>query len=153
MSKFSTPIVAVSGGFDPIHVGHIRYIQHAAKFGDVVVLLNSDAWLRRKKGFVFMPFEERAEIIRSIKGVVGVMPVDDTDGSVRKGLIELQPDYFAKGGDRGRENTPEQDICDVLGITMLWSIGGDDKIQASSRLVDKAVEAKLANAGIVDGVQ
>jgi D-beta-D-heptose 7-phosphate kinase/D-beta-D-heptose 1-phosphate adenosyltransferase len=148
MSKYRTPLVCVSGGFDPIHAGHVRYIKHAAMYGDLVVILNSDDWLKRKKGFVFMKYEERAEIIRAISGVKTVVPVDDADGTVCKALKDIMPDYFAKGGDRTKENTPEQELCEGLGITMLWEIGGDDKVQASSRLVDKAVQAKLANAGI-----
>ena len=64
--------IAVSGGFDPVHVGHVRMIQAAAKFGDVIVICNSDAWLKRKKGYSFMPFEERAEILRAFKGVKDV---------------------------------------------------------------------------------
>lgn len=152
MSKYRTPVICVSGGFDPSHVGHIRYLKHAADYGDLVVILNSDAWLMRKKGFVFMKYKERAEILRAIAGVKYVVPVDDSDGTVCKALIEIRPDYFAKGGDRTKENTPEQEVCETLGIAMLWGIGGDDKAQASSRLVDKAIEAKLANAGVFDVV-
>jgi D-beta-D-heptose 7-phosphate kinase/D-beta-D-heptose 1-phosphate adenosyltransferase len=99
--------VAVSGGMDPIHFGHVRMIQEAAQFGEVIVILNSDEWLMRKKGFVFMPWEERAEIIESIKGVRKVVRVDDSDGSVCEALRREKPTYFANGGDRTNKNTPE----------------------------------------------
>ena len=132
MSKNKT--VMVSGGFDPIHVGHVRMIQEAAKHGDVIVVANSDAWLERKKGYVFMPWEERAEIILSMRGVLDVLPVDDSDGTVCDALRRYSPTYFANGGDRKQNNTPEMDVCEELGIEMLWEVGGG-KIQSSSDLV------------------
>ena len=128
--------VAVSGGMDPIHFGHVRMIQEAAQFGEVIVILNSDEWLMRKKGFVFMPWEERAEILESIKGVKKVVRVDDTDGSVCEALRREKPTYFANGGDRTDKNTPEMEVCIDLGISMLWGVGGG-KIQSSSDLVAK----------------
>ncbi len=142
-------IVCVSGGMDPIHIGHVRYMQHAAIWGKVVVLLNSDDWLMRKKGFVFMKFEERKAILESLQCVHKVLPVDDSDGTVCKGLVSLMPDYFAKGGDRGPDNTPEQETCGHLGIEVLFGVGGEDKLQASSKLVEKAIEQKLVSHGIV----
>ena len=126
--------IAVSGGFDPVHVGHVRMIQAAAKFGDVIVICNSDAWLKRKKGYSFMPFEERAEIIRALKGVKEVVEADDDDGSVCETLKVLQPDFFANGGDRFNTNTPETQTCKKYDIEMLWGVGGG-KIQSSSDLV------------------
>ena len=132
MSKNKT--VIVSGGFDPIHVGHVRMIQEAAKHGDVIVVANSDAWLERKKGYVFMPWEERAEIILSMRGVLDVLPVDDSDGTVCDALRRYNTGYFANGGDRKQNNTPEMDVCEELGIEMLWEVGGG-KIQSSSDLV------------------
>ena len=133
--------VMVSGGFDPIHVGHIRMIREAAEHGDVIVVANSDDWLFRKKGYNFMGFSERKEILMSIKGVVEVVPVDDEDGTVCSALREHTPDYFANGGDRTSNNTPEKILCEELGIEMLWNIGGQ-KIQSSSELVDKASHEK-----------
>ena len=127
----------VSGGFDPVHVGHIRMIRAAAEFGDVIVIANSDQWLYRKKGFNFMDFEKRAEILDSIKGVILVDSVDDSDGTVCEAIRRHKPTYFANGGDRGRENTPEQDVCELLGVELLWSIGGDEKVDSSSDLVAK----------------
>ena len=131
------PTVMVSGGFDPVHAGHIRMILDAAKWGDVIVIANSDRWLFEKKGFVFMHFEQRAEILNAIKGVVLVDSVDDSDGTVCEAIRRLKPTYFANGGDRGRSNTPEQDVCEELGVEMLWSIGGDEKRDSSSDLVKR----------------
>lgn len=142
-------IVCVSGGFDPIHIGHLRYIQDAARHGKVVVLLNSDAWLLRKKGYVFMAFDERKAIIEELKSVRAVVEVDDEDNTVCSGITQVKPDIFAKGGDRGPENTPEQETCGHLGIDVIFGVGGDDKLQASSRLVEQAIQSKLISHGIV----
>lgn len=133
--------VMVSGGFDPIHVGHIRMIREAAEHGDVIVVANSDEWLFRKKGYNFMGFTERKEILMAIKGVVEVVPVDDNDGTVCSALLDHRPDFFANGGDRTSTNTPENIVCQELGIEMLWNVGGQ-KIQSSSELVDKASNEK-----------
>ena len=129
--------VMVSGGFDPVHVGHIRMIRAAAEYGDVIVIANSDEWLFRKKGFNFMDFEKRAEILDSIKGVIMVDSVDDSDGTVCEAIERHKPTYFANGGDRGRTNTPEQNVCERLGVELLWGIGGEEKIDSSSDLVAK----------------
>ena len=130
--------VMVSGGFDPVHVGHIRLILEAAKFGDVIVIANSDKWLFRKKGFVFMTFEQRKEILDAIKGVILVDAVDDKDGTVCEAIRTHKPTYFANGGDRRRTNTPEVNLCQELGVEMLWGVGGDKKSESSSDLVKKA---------------
>ena len=132
--------IMVSGGFDPVHVGHMRMIREASRWGDVVVVINSDEWLIRKKGYVFMPWEERAEIMGNIKGVKLVTNVDDSDGTVCKAIQRHRPDAFANGGDRKKNNTPEMEVCDDLGIQMLWGIGGTTKPQSSSWLVNKAME-------------
>jgi len=129
------PTVMVSGGFDPVHAGHIRMIRDAANFGNVIVIANSDQWLFRKKGFVFMSFEQRAEILNAIKGVILVDSVDDTDGTVCEAIHRHKPTYFANGGDRGRTNTPEVDVCSELSIKLLWGVGGDKKLASSSDLV------------------
>ena len=132
-------IVAVSGGFDPIHVGHVRMIIEASKYGNVVIIINSDNWLKQKKGYVFMPWKERAEILESIKGVISVVEASDYDGTVCESLVDLRDfmglDYFANGGDRKSNNTPEMNICQQYGIEMLWNIGGG-KVQSSSWLVE-----------------
>jgi len=131
--------VMVSGGFDPIHVGHVRMILEAAKHGEVIVVANSDDWLMRKKGYVFMPWEERAEIIESIRGVVRVEHVDDSDNTVCEAISRCRPDAFANGGDRKGDNTPEVALCNELGIELMWNVGGG-KIQSSSELVSKSKE-------------
>lgn len=126
--------ICVSGGMDPVHSGHIRMIMEASTYGDVIVILNSDDWLLRKKGYKFMGWEERAEILQSIKGVVSVEKVDDSDGTVCEALKRIKPDYFGNGGDRKGDNTPEVDVCNSLGIEMIWGVGGG-KTQSSSELV------------------
>lgn len=131
--------VMVSGGFDPVHIGHIRMILEASEHGDVIVVANSDDWLFRKKGFVFMEFDQRAEILASIKGVAKVSGVDDSDGTVCEAIRRLKPDYFANGGDRQKHNTPEQAVCDELGVEMLWGIGGNNKANSSSDLVERVL--------------
>ena len=133
--------IMVSGGFDPIHVGHVRMIQEAAKQGDVIVVANSDEWLMRKKGYVFMPWEERAEIIESIRGVRTVSTVNDSDGTVCEAIERIRPDAFANGGDRKGNNTPEVALCNHFNIELLWNVGGG-KIQSSSDLVEKSKEEK-----------
>ena len=133
----------VSGGFDPVHAGHIRMIREAAQYGDVIVIANSDNWLHRKKGFVFMEFERRIEILNAIKGVILVDSVDDADGTVCEAIRRLKPTFFANGGDRGRTNTPEQDVCEEIGVKLLWGIGGAEKLQSSSELAKKARDFDL----------
>ena len=133
-----TKTILVSGGFDPVHVGHIRMIREAGKYGDVIVIANSDEWLHRKKGFHFMDFKARYEILDSIKGVIEVDSVDDSDGTVCDALRRHKPTYFANGGDRGKNNTPEVLLCKELGIELLWGIGGYEKIESSSRLTKEA---------------
>ena len=133
--------IMVSGGFDPIHVGHVRMILDASKYGDVIVVANSDDWLLRKKGYIFMPWEERAEIIESIRGVAKVHRVDDEDNTVCEAILRLKPDAFANGGDRKGNNTPEVALCEDLGIKLLWNIGGE-KIQSSSELVSNSRQNK-----------
>ena len=138
--------IMVSGGFDPVHIGHIRMILEAARHGDVIVVANSDDWLFRKKGFVFMEFTQRAEILAAIKGVVKVSGVDDTDGTVCEAIKRLKPDMFANGGDRRKHNTPEQAVCEELGVEMLWGIGGEDKANSSSDLVERVkVTSKVSD--------
>ena len=141
--KEKKPTVMVSGGFDPVHAGHIRMIRHAAKYGDVIVITNSDDWLWRKKGFVFMEWNRRVEILNAIKGVILVDSVDDSDGTVCEAIRRLNPTYFANGGDRGKSNTPEQTVCEELGVKLLWGIGGEEKIDSSSDLAKKARNFEL----------
>ena len=139
--KEKRKIVCVSGGFDPVHVGHVRMTQEAARHGDVIVIANSDDWLKRKKGYVFMDYEQRQEILYAFKGVVDVVQASDDDGTVCKTLRNINPTVFANGGDRGDSNTPEVDVCIELGIKMLWNVGGG-KIQSSSELVAAIKDTK-----------
>ena len=132
-------IICISGGFDPIHVGHIRLIEAAAKHGDVFVILNSDEWLMRKKGYMFMTFDERKEIIGSIGVVQDVLDVNDNDGTVCEALERIRPSYFGNGGDRLPDNVPEVELCKHFGIKMFWNLGGE-KIQSSSDLVQSYKE-------------
>jgi len=135
-------VVAVSGGFDPVHRGHIRYFKEAKRLGNyLIVLLNSDEFLVRKKGKPFMNFEERKEILEAIKYVDEVVKVMDEDDSVAKTLEMVKPDIFAKGGDRIKSNLPksEIDVCQRLGIRMVFGVGGG-KIQSSSWLLSKTVK-------------
>ena len=136
--KQKEKIVAVSGGFDPLHIGHVRMIQEAAELGDVIVIANSDEWLLRKKGYVFMNYEERREILSAIKGVCDVFEAKDSDDTVCASLLTLRPDIFANGGDRKEGNVPEYQLCEDMGIEMKFGVGGSDKPQSSSWLVDKA---------------
>jgi D-beta-D-heptose 7-phosphate kinase/D-beta-D-heptose 1-phosphate adenosyltransferase len=128
--------VAVSGGFDPVHIGHIRYFKAAKKLGDkLVLILNSDRFLKNKKGYIFMPFKERKEILENIKYIDKIIPCIDKDQTVCKTLRKLKPDIFANGGDRNAKNViSEKKICKEVGIKMVFGIGGK-KIQSSSWLV------------------
>ncbi len=134
--------IAISGGFDPIHIGHIKLMRAARAFGDrLVVILNNDNWLKKKKGFVFMREQERAAVLEAMRYVdrVGVTkhPKNPADISVCAELSFLKPDIFANGGDRKAENIPEYDLCRKLGIKMVFNVGGG-KTQSSSALVRKA---------------
>ena len=133
--------VVVSGGFDPIHVGHLRMFQEAADLGKLTVVINTDPWLVRKKGYVFMPWQERAEIISAFECVSEVVMAKDIDNTVCASLENIKPDIFANGGDRGTSNTPESRVCDRLGIKMVYNIGGG-KIRSSSHLVNDATTTK-----------
>jgi len=131
--------IALSGGFDPIHVGHLRMIQEASKHGQVVIILNSDAWLMRKKEYTFMSYEERKEILEGFSCVSEVVSVDDSDNTVCEAIDRLRPDYFGNGGDRKNDNVPEVDLCKKLGVELVWNLGGP-KIQSSSDLVQSTLE-------------
>ena len=132
-------IAVVSGGFDPLHSGHINLLESAAAYGDkLVVLLNSDDWLTRKKGRPFMPFEERKIIVSSLRVVYDVIGCVDEDQTVCETLRFISENYdgvkrFCNGGDRtSGENTPEHKVCLELGIESVYGLG--DKIQSSSWL-------------------
>lgn len=138
-------IVTVSGGFDPIHIGHVRMFQEAKKLGDeLVVILNNDNWLKAKKGFAFMPEAERKEVIEAIGCVDAVVLTKHeehpTDMSVCAALLDLKPDIFANGGDRFSDNIPEVAVCNSINCKMYFNIGDGGKVQSSSWLLDKHTE-------------
>lgn len=145
-------VVAVSGGFDPIHVGHVEMFYEAKLLGDeLVVILNNDNWLAKKKRHIFMPQEERRQIIGALKPVDRVILTEHKPGtedlSVCRELEKLKPDIFANGGDRNKNSIPgpEVAVCDKIGCKMVFNIGQSGKIQSSSWLLEKYVKK-------VDGV-
>lgn len=128
-----------------MHIGHVRMFQNAKSLGDrLVVIVNNDNWLKKKKGYAFMPEAERKEIIESIKGVDEVVltthPKDPKDMSVSEDLRRIHPDIFANGGDRKPHNTPEDIVCKELGIEMVFNVGHGGKVQSSSWMIKKAAE-------------
>ncbi|MDA0975703.1 MAG: adenylyltransferase/cytidyltransferase family protein [Proteobacteria bacterium] len=130
-------IIIVSGGFDPLHSGHIAYFKSAKELGDkLIVALNSDEWLVKKKGKFFMPFLERKAIVENLLCVDLVIDFEDDEvGSASNALIKVKKMYpddeiiFANGGDRNKENIPEMS---VNGIDFQFGVGGDDKKNSSS---------------------
>ena len=128
----SRKVIAVSGGFDPLHVGHLRMMQDAAQYGDLLVIMNSDEWLLKKKGYVFMPWKERAELIGAYDFVTEIVKAKDDDRTVVASLEETIPDIFAKGGDRTSGEIPESKVCGELGIEIIDGLG--EKIRSSSDL-------------------
>ena len=141
--KIMPNIILISGGFDPIHSGHIKLINDARKYGDVIVLLNSDEWLRNKKGKEFLSYDERKIIMKNIKGVIDVIEFDDSDKTCIDGIKKAKSLYknnkikFANGGDRNNETTPEKEFCDKNDIETLFGIGGNDKSNSSSWILKK----------------
>lgn len=138
----------VSGGFDPVHIGHVRMFEEAKKLGDeLVVVVNNDNWLRFKKGFVFMHEDDRKEIIESFRPVDRVILTSHILGTdditVCRELELVRPHIFANGGDR-KENVPvpEYEICRRLGIEMVFNVGHGGKVRSSSELVGQAAQNK-----------
>ena len=142
-------IVAVSGGFDPLHVGHARMFQKAKSLGDyLVVILNNDNWLKLKKGFSFMPDKERKELLEHIRWVDEVVlsfhKKGTSDMSICNELKKIKPHIFANGGDRTHDNIPEVPVCEQLGTKMIFNIGRGGKIQSSSWLLEAHKKRKLS---------
>ncbi len=137
-------VVAVSGGFDPVHIGHVRMFESAKRLGDkLIVILNNDNWLSDKKGKEFMNQNERKEIIKAFRAVDDVVITGHKKGeyfkdkSVVRELRKIKPDIFANGGDRIAGNIPEYDVCKELNIKMVFNVGKGGKVQSSSWLIKK----------------
>lgn len=139
----SNKLIILSGGFDPLHEGHVRMIRNASALGDVLICLNSDEWLTKKKGKPFLSFESRKAVLENMKGVVNVIGFhDDEHGSACDGICLAKDMYgeyydelvFANGGDRRVDTTPshEQVLCEQIGITVQFGVGGSDKPNSSS---------------------
>ena len=150
MVRENRPIYMTSGGFDPMHVGHLRCIQETVKMatdpvrnafqnrGITVIVVNGDGFLNRKKGYAFMPHNERMEIIAGISGVDYVVGWDDGSQNVKGAIHAIRPTFFTKGGDRtSSQNVPEWDVCNRVECKIIFNVGGE-KIQSSSKLVEKA---------------
>ncbi len=153
MAKNKKTIIAVSGGFDPIHIGNVRMFEHAKALGDeLVVIVNNDNWLKKEKGFSFMPEKERKEVIEALRVVDRVVITthkpNDKNTSVSRELRLIKPHIFANGGDRKLDNIPEVAACDALGCAMVFNVGKGGKIQSSSWLLKKQAErtAEVATA-------
>jgi len=151
-------VMILSGGFDPHHVGHCRMFKAAKEMADFVIIgLNSDAWLTRKKGKPFMLFDERREVLEAIRYVDRVWEFNDDDGTacdiINKvhGMLSMtMPEdlgplkiAFGNGGDRSSKDkipTAEAELCEKLGVEMVWGVGGEEKAQSSSLLIKNAKE-------------
>jgi cytidyltransferase-like protein len=137
-------IVLITGGFDPLHSGHIAYFKAAKELGDILLVgLNSDAWLKRKKGQAFMPLSERADIVKNIRYVDGIVyDFNDDNGSSKDAILEVRKDFpndkiiFANGGDRTNDNIPEMDIEDS-NLQFVFGVGGFNKANSSSWILQE----------------
>ena len=136
-------IVLITGGFDPLHSGHIAYFKAAKTLGDILIVgLNSDDWLVRKKGASFMPWKERLCIINNLSMVDEVYTFDDDDGSAKHFIQQARAHYpdaeliFANGGDRTRDNIPEMDVVDS-NLSFVFGVGGEDKMNSSSWILQE----------------
>jgi D-beta-D-heptose 7-phosphate kinase/D-beta-D-heptose 1-phosphate adenosyltransferase len=140
-------VVIATGGFDPIHSGHIEYLKAAKMIagedGLLVVGVNSDDWLKRKKGKNFMPWGERVNVVSSIRYVDEVIGFDDNDGSAKDCIKQVRSMFpnadliFVNGGDRTSGNIPELDMQDNYGVSFLFGVGGTDKKNSSSWILQK----------------
>lgn len=153
MSEYD--VMILSGGFDPIHKGHVAMMRGAAELSYIVIVgVNSDAWLKRKKGYAFMDFEQRRYIVENIKGVSMAVGFDDNDDTAAELLMNVLSGVgaltgtngsfdlkmaFGNGGDRKDTNTiptREVQICSQWGLEMVWGVGGG-KVESSSDLIAK----------------
>ena len=143
-------IVLVTGGFDPLHSGHIEYFKEAKKLGDILVVgVNSDAWLQRKKGQAFMPLIERTNIIRKLECVDYVIDFNDNDNTAKHAIWSVRQSYpsdliiFANGGDRTADNIPEMSVD---GVTFAFGVGGENKANSSSWILEEWKAPKTERA-------
>lgn len=133
----SETIVCASGYFNPIHYGHIEYLEKSKQLGDkLIVIVNSDKQSHLKKGTSFMPENERLKIVRSLRCVDAAILSVDEDRTVCKTLSHLHPDIFTNGGDQNNDTIPEKDVCEKIGTKLVDNLG--EKIQSSSWLLAKA---------------
>tara|TARA_Y100001963_G_C6604592_1_gene364149 strand:- start:180 stop:725 length:546 start_codon:yes stop_codon:yes gene_type:complete len=161
LSGYNFDVYCTSGGFDPLHIGHLRCIQKTAEMceggpkgrGDVgvfVVIVNGDGFLYRKKGYAFMPHHERMEIVAGIEGVDYVLGWDDGSQTVTGAIDALRPKFFTKGGDRdSASNVPEFILCEDIGCKVIFGVGGG-KIRSSSELARAIVESESRAKKIVE---
>ena len=140
-------IVLITGGFDPLHSGHINYIQESKKLGDILVVgLNSDKWLIKKKGTYFMPFNERKIVLSQLKLVNDVIAFDDSNGHAFDAMLKVRKKYktekliFANGGDRKIKNAPKEELSHNW-IKYVWNVGGT-KINSSSDILNNYIQRK-----------
>jgi D-beta-D-heptose 7-phosphate kinase/D-beta-D-heptose 1-phosphate adenosyltransferase len=142
-------VMLLSGGFDPVHYGHVLMFEAAKQMANIVVVgVNSDEWLTRKKGKPFMTFDERRYIINALGCVDRAWAFLDGDDTANNllhnavGLFRIMSENpgckiaFGNGGDRTKENVPEQETCAALNIDMVWGVGGETKVQSSSDLLN-----------------
>jgi len=136
-----TKIVIATGGFDPVHSGHTAYLKAARNLGDhLIVGLNSDAWLTRKKGRAFMPWSERANIVGNLRSVDRVVEFNDDDGTAIDAIQTVKTMFpwatlvFANGGDRTQDNIPEMVVDDV---EFVFGVGGEEKANSSSWILEE----------------
>ena len=133
-------IVVASGYFDPLHYGHVEYLQKSKELGDkLLVIVNNDEQAKLKKGFVIMPVEERIKLIRELECVDMAIESSDNDRSVCKTLSKLHPHIFANGGDQLNDDIPEASVCKSMNIKMVDGLGA--KVQSSRWLVKHMKES------------
>src|SRR3990167_3012816 len=135
-------IVMVSGGFDPLHLGHLLSFQAAKRLGDkLIVVIDGDEFLIKKKGAVFLPVEDRITIIKEFRCVDDVIVMGD--GDLSETILHMKPDIFANGGDRGsldRIPLTEREACEKVGCKIVFNVGGGNKLRSSSELLKKWVD-------------
>jgi len=139
-------IVVVTGGFDPIHSGHLALLKEAHSMGGILIVgINSDEWLKRKKGKAFMSFYERASVLRAIRYVDMIMEFDDSDNTAINCIRQVKEMFpqsniiFANGGDRTEQNIPEM-IDEFSDVEFVFGVGGEDKKNSSSWILKKWLE-------------